>query len=185
MERFSCAFLEEPRLTKVIVLANIGHYQRKQTSLLCHWMIHLTTIRKYSLFLGLFSALSVLATIVCNFVCTSAMVMHSDHPNSHCEHTKEISAQAHHLLTKNVVFEIAPEDCCCADGMTKFFTALSLSTETLILEVAANAAPLFNIVTPVSLISINTTFSASVVHPQFLYSNKGTFKRVLLSSFQI
>jgi hypothetical protein len=55
----------------------------------------------------------------------------------------------------------------------------------LIVEVAANAAPLFNIVTSFSLININTTFSARVEHPQFLYSNEGTYKRVLLNSFQI
>jgi hypothetical protein len=69
--------------------------------------------------------------------------------------------------------------------MAKFFGALSLSTETLIVEVAANATPLFNIVTPVSLININTTSSASVAHPQFLYNSVGTYKRVLLNSFQI
>ena len=178
-------FFERPLLTKVIVLANIGHDTSKQNSLLCHWMTPLTTIRKYSLFLSLFFTLSVSTTIVCNFVCTSGMVMHSDRPDSHCKHTKEISAKVHHWLTKNVAFEIAPEDCCCADGMTKLFAALSLSTETLIVEVAANAAPLFNIVTPVSLININTTFSASVAHPQFLYNNEGTYKRVLLNSFQI
>lgn len=157
-----------------------------QYSLLCHWMIPLTTIRKYSLFLSLFFTLSVLTTIVCNFVCTSGMVMHSDRPDSHCKHTKEISAKAkNHLHTKSVVFEIAPEDSCCAYEMTKFFAALSLSTETLIVEVAANAAHLFNIVTSFSLININTTFFASVEHPQFLYSNEGTYKRVLLNSFQI
>jgi hypothetical protein len=157
----------------------------KQNSLLCHWMIPLTTIRKYSLFLSLFFTLSVLTTIVCNFACASGMVMHSDHPDSHCKHTKEIQAKAHHLLTKNIFFEIAPKDSCCAYEMTRFFAALSLSTETLIVEVAANATPLFNIVTSFSLNSINTTFSASVAHPQFLYSNEGTYKRVLLNSFQI
>lgn len=149
-------------------------------------MIPLTTIRKYSLFLALFLTLLVLTTLVCNFECASGMVMHSDRPDSpHDEHAKEISTKAHHLLTKNVAFEISPEDSCCANGMTKFFAAISLSTETLIVEVAANATPLFNIVTPVSLISINTTFSAGVAHPQFLYSNRGTYKRILLNSFQI
>lgn len=179
-------FFERPLLTKVIVLANIGHDTSKQNSLLCHWMTPLTTIRKYSLFLSLFFTLSVSTTIVCNFVCTSGMVMHSDRPDSHCKHTKEISAKVHHWLTKNVAFEIAPEDSCCADGMTRFFAALSLGAKTLIVEVAANAYPLFYIVTPVSLINLNTTLlSVGVAHPQFLYVNKGAYKRVLLNSFQI
>lgn len=148
-------------------------------------MISLTTIRKYSLSLALFFASSVLATIACNFVCITGMAKHSDRLNSHCENTKEILTKAHHLFIENVAFEYTPEDCCCADGMTKFFSVLSLSTETLIVEVAANAAPLFDIVTPVSLININTTFSASVAHPQFLNGYKGSYKRVLLNSFQI
>ncbi len=159
----------------------------KQNSLLCDWMISLTSIRKYSLFLSLFFTLSVLTTIFCNFVCTSGLMLQlqSDRPDSHCKHSKEISTKAHHWLTKNIAFEIAHEDCCCADGMTEFFTALSISAETPIVEVATNATPLFNVATPVSLINNTTTFSACVTYSQFLYSNKGTCKRVLLNSFQI
>lgn len=135
----------------------------------------------------MFFALSVLATIVCNVACTSEVMMQSqsDRPDSHCKHSKEISTKVHHWLTKNVAFEMAYEDCCCTDGMTEFFTALSISAETPIVEVATDAAPLFNVATPVSLISNTATFSASVAHSQFLYSNKGTYKRVLLNSFQI
>jgi hypothetical protein len=150
-------------------------------------MIPLTTIRKYSLFLSLFFALSVLATIVCNVTCNSEVIMQSQsgRPDSHCKHSKQISTKAHHWLTNNVAFEMANKDCCCADGMTEFFTAPSINAETPIVEVATNAAPLFNVATPVSLINNTTTFSACVTYSQFLYSNKGTYKRVLLNSFQI
>lgn len=148
-------------------------------------MIPLTTIRKYSLFFTLLFITSVLSAVACDFACASGTLLHSDHSDSHCAHIKERLVKAHQLLTKEVVFEYNHEDPCCKNGMTKFFESLSLSSEPSLIEVSANGVALFYMVTPDSLININTTPIASVTHTQFLYGHKVSYKRVLLNSFQI